>query len=76
VEYTPDIYSVESPDGIEPAGKNVITAFRYQENNVSAGILFNGNCRIIAMGIPFETIVERSERNRLMEQIIRFFESK
>ena len=76
VEYKPDIYSVEAPDGIEPAGKNVLTAFRFRENNVSAGILFNGNYRIVAMGIPFETILENSEQNRLMEQIIRFFESK
>ena len=76
VEYNPDIYSVEAPDGIEPAGKNVISAFRYGENNVSAGVLYNGNCRIVAMGFPFETILKSSERNNLMAQIIRFFESK
>ena len=76
VEYNPAVYTVEAPDGIEPAGKNVITAFRYSENNVSAGVLFNGNCRIVAMGLPFETVLESSEQNRLMEQIIRFFESK
>jgi len=76
VEYNPDIYSVEAPDGIEPAGKNVIAAFRYGENNVSAGVLYNGNCRIVAMGLPFETILESSEQYNLMAQIIRFFESK
>ena len=76
VEYNPDIYSLEAPDGIEPAGKNVMTAFRYSENNVSAGILYNGNYRIVALGVPFETILESAERNGLMEQIIRFYESK
>ncbi len=74
VEYNPDIYSVEAPDGIEPAGKNGITAFRYGENNVSAGVLYNGNYRIVAMGIPFETILGSAEQYNLMVQIIRFFE--
>lgn len=74
VEYNPDIYSVEAPDGIEPAGKNGITAFRYGENNVSAGVLYNGNYRIVAMGIPFETILGSAEQYNLMAQIIRFFE--
>ena len=76
VGYNPDVYSVEASDGIEPAGKNAITAFRYGENNVSAGILYNGNYRIVAMGWPFETILENSERNNLMAQIFHFFESK
>ena len=75
-EYHPDIYTVEAPDGIEPAGKNAISAFRYGENNVSAGIVFNGNYRVVAMGIPFESILNNSDRQSLMQQIINFFESK
>ena len=74
--YHPDIYMIEAPDGIEPAGKNAITAFRYGENNVSAGVLFNGNYRIVALGIPFEAILENTSRQSLMQQIINFFESK
>jgi hypothetical protein len=74
--YDPDIYTVEAPDGIEPVGKNAITAFRYGENNVSAGIVFNGNYRIVAMGIPFEAILNSTDRQSLMQQIINFFESK
>ncbi len=76
VGYHPEIYTVEAPDGIEPAGKNAITAFRYGENNVSAGIVFNSKYQIVAMGIPFETIIESSDRKVLMQQIIHFFESK
>ena len=38
-DYHPEIYTVEAPDGIEPFGKNAITAFRYGENNVSAGVV-------------------------------------
>ncbi|MCX6237251.1 MAG: hypothetical protein NTY07_06785 [Bacteroidia bacterium] len=74
--YHPEIYTVEAPDGIEPAGKNAITAFRYGENNLSAGIIFNGNYRVVAMGIPFESILNNTDRQSLMQQIINFFESK
>lgn len=74
--YNPEIYTVEAPDGIEPAGKNAITAFRYGENNVSAGIVFNGKYKIVAMGLPFETIANATDREILMQQIVHFFESK
>jgi hypothetical protein len=76
VGYNPQIYTVEGPDGIEPAGKNAITALRYGENNVSAGVVFNGKNKIFAMGIPFETITNTADRKTLMQQIINFFESK
>ncbi len=75
-EFHPDIYIVEAPDGIEPAGKNAITAFRYGENNVSAGVVFNGKYKIVALGIPFESITDYTDRKTLMQQIINFFESK
>jgi len=75
-EFHPEIYTVEAPDGIEPAGKNAITAFRYGENNVSAGIVFNGKCKIVAIGLPFEAIADSTDRKILMQQIIHFFESK
>jgi len=75
-EYHPEIYTVEAPDGIEPAGKNAITAFRYGENNVSAGVVFNGKYKVVAMGLPFEAIMDTTNRQSLMLQIIHFFESK
>ena len=76
VDYNPEIYTVEAPDGIEPIGVNAITAFRYNENNVSAGVIYKGNYRVVSLGLPFETILDGSERNGLMQQIFRFFESK
>jgi len=74
--YLPSIYSVEAPDGIEPFGKDAITAFRYTENNISAGVVFNGKYKVVAMGMPFETITKTTDRNQLMQQIINIFESK
>ena len=76
VTYNPAIYAVEAPDGIEPAGQSALCAFRYSENNVSAGILFKGKYRVVAMGLPFETISDSLQQVTLMQQIINFFESK
>lgn len=76
VEYHPEIYTVEAPDGIEPFGKNAVTGLRYNENNVSAGIVFDGSYKVVALGFPFETITGRTGRTEIMQQIISFFESK
>ena len=72
--YSKDIYSVEAPDAIEPAGKGALCTFRYSENNTSAGVLFNGTYKTVILGFPFETIISERERNLLMQQIINFFE--
>jgi hypothetical protein len=72
--YSPDIYSVEAPDAIEPAGKGAICGFRYTENNTSAGVVFSGSYKSVVFGFPFETIKSENERNILMKQIINFFE--
>jgi hypothetical protein len=73
--YHPDFYTVEAPDGIEPAGNGAITAFRYGENNVSAGIAFREKNRGVVLGFPLETITEPETRIEMMRQIFRFFES-
>jgi hypothetical protein len=72
--YHPVIYKVEAPDALEPVGENAIAAFRYGENNTSAGTIFNGSYKTVILGFPFETIVEPEERADLMRQILTFFE--
>ncbi|MEI6139852.1 MAG: fibronectin type III domain-containing protein [Mariniphaga sp.] len=74
--YDPAIYSEEAPDGIEPDGKNALTAFRYGENNVSAGVIYNGDYKVVAIGMPFETVTSVIGKNLLMQQILNFFELK
>ena len=75
--YLSDIYEVESPDGIEPSGSKAYTAFRYAENNVSAGVIYyNGKSKIVALGFPFETIITVQNRHLIMQQILNFFELK
>ncbi len=72
--YHTDIYTVEAPDAIEPVGENAITAFRYNENNTSAGVVYNGDYKVVVLGFPFETIKDESKHAELMQQMLRFFE--
>ncbi len=72
-EYHPDIYTVEAPDAIEPVGSRSVTAFRYAENNASAGIMHADKYKTVILGFPFETIVNPSERDALMKKILKFF---
>ena len=74
--YNPEVYCVDAPDGIEPAGQNAYSSFRYGENSISGGIIYRGKYRVVAIGIPFETILDLSDRTKLMQQIIHFFELK
>ena len=72
--YNPDIYIVEAPDAIEPFGEGAVTAFRYGENNSSAGICFKGEYKTVVLGFPFETIIEKNQRIDFMKQLVNFFE--
>jgi hypothetical protein len=72
--FSENIYTAEATDAIEPSGKGALTGFRYSENNSSAGVVFRGNYRAVALGFPFETILSSEKRDILMKQIINFFE--
>jgi len=67
-------YVVESPDGIEPAGDNAYTVFRYSENNLSAGVVYQGKYKTCVLGFPFESIKSVVDRDRLMNSVLSFFD--
>ena len=69
----PICYSIESVDGVLPADKLAHTILRYPESNIGAGIVYEGKYRTCSLGFPFEALQTPSERNRLMESILRFF---
>lgn len=73
-EYHPEIYTVEAPDGILPAGDSAFSALRYSGNLVGAAVAFNGNYRSFVMGFPVESITDAEERRALLREVIRFFE--
>ena len=67
-------YVVESPDGIEPAEASAFTVFRYSENNLSAGVVYQGKYKTCVLGFPFESVKNSMERDLLMNSILTFFE--
>ncbi|MBN1350572.1 fibronectin type III domain-containing protein [candidate division KSB1 bacterium] len=73
--YHRKIYSAEAPDAIEPADSLGRVAFRYSENNFSAGVVYAGEYKIVALGFPFETILSPAHRDTLMKSVLAFFEN-
>ncbi len=72
-EYNPKIYTVESPDAIEPKGENAKVLFRYSGDNKTAGVCFDGSYRSVILGFPFETITTDQKRDELMGQILKYW---
>lgn len=72
-ELNSDSYTVESPDAIEPATKEAYTIMRYSENNLSAGIAYQGEYKTCVLGFPFESLRTAEERASLMDAILTFF---
>ncbi len=70
--YNPKIYTVESPDAIEPANAESKTLIRYNENNMSAGVIYQGKYKVVALGFPFETILGENQRDSIMAKILDF----
>ena len=71
------LYAVEGADALEPLDSTAITLMRYSENNMSAGVAFRGDYRMVALGFPFETHQwTRSMRDWLMRKTIGYLLKK
>ena len=68
----PFLYTVEGADALEPVDSTAITLLRYAENNMSAGVAFRGEYGVVAMGFPFETIVDREMRDIIMKKTLTY----
>lgn len=70
------IYIVENPDAISAAeGADAIPFVSFTDSDATAGLLISkGNCRNAVMTLPFEAILNASDRNRLMKQILDFLQ--
>jgi hypothetical protein len=69
----PDLYKVESPDAIEPAGEGAWRLYRYSSGGRSAGVAYKGAYRTVALGFPFESILTEEQRTEMMKDVMRFF---
>ena len=74
-KYHREVYTVESPDGILPAGKEAFSALRYSGNSVGAAVALRREYRSLVMGFPVESIVNKAERQELLRNVMHFFES-
>ncbi len=70
------VYSAESPDGIEPVGKDAWTIFRYSDSNISAGVAFSGEYKSVILGFPIETLRDDNQIESIIDTIINFYKSK
>ncbi len=66
-------YVAESPDALKPA-EGAFGVMRYVENGRMAAVASDGKARTFVMGFPFECIVEESQRDRLMKDILEFLD--
>ncbi|HJZ39040.1 MAG TPA: hypothetical protein VJ203_01600 [Bacteroidales bacterium] len=71
---SPELYRVESPDAIEPAGEDAFCIYRYTYGTSSAATAYRGPWRVIVLGFPFETIDSHEQRVTFMRQVMDFFE--
>ena len=75
-ELNDKVYAVESPDGLVPADKDAYTIFRYDDNNISAGVAYKGAYKTVSLGFPIETLKTQCQIDALVGEIVKFFEEK
>ncbi|MCL2727539.1 MAG: N-acetylmuramoyl-L-alanine amidase [Bacteroidales bacterium] len=70
----PVSYWVEAPDALSPSSPDSFTIFSYVDGNKSAGVAYPGNdYKTVVLGFPIESIIDASERNTLIKNILLFF---
>ena len=60
---------------LRPVGGG-FTVMRYDDGDQTAAVGYTGDYRSLAMGFPFEAIVDEGQRDRLMQQIMNFLEPR
>ena len=68
------VYAVENADGLIPADKDAFTIFRYADNNISAGVAYKGAYKTVSLGFPIETLSTPCQIEKLMGEVLDFFE--
>ncbi len=69
------IYRVEAPGALLP-GKDANVILRYEENGFPAGVGFKGKYGVVALGFPFETVLDERTRGELMKKVMEFITDK
>ena len=65
--YDEQVYRVENPDGIEPAGPKAQTFLRYAGTDIPAATVFDdGKHKVIACGFPLEALTTEGALESLL----------
>ena len=67
------VYAVESPDALVPADKDAYTIMRYRDNNISAGVAYKGDYKVVSLGFPIEAI---GRCEQIIESVVKFFDAE
>ena len=74
MEKNPNIYSVESPDGILPASKSAYGIYRYSDSGVCAGVAYEGKgYKCVSLGFPIEALEDYQMIENLMVNTLKYF---
>ena len=68
-----EIYSVEYPEVVTPSGRGAITALCYAGGTDTAAAAYKGDYATFVMGFPYETILDATERQALLMEILNWF---
>ena len=64
-----EVYCVECPDAIAPAGKGGRIMLRYGGSNSPAAVLYKADkYKVVSLGVPLETIKKESDRTELLRK--------
>lgn len=67
----PEIYCVERPDGLKPAGKGASVWLRYPGSVYAAAVCKQGdNYKTVSLGVPVETVIRPEDRQWILGQAL------
>ena len=73
-EINPDIYCVESPDGLRAAGDNALVWLKHDGTHFGAAVCKDsGRFRTAALSVPVETFLSESDRAAVFRAVLRWF---
>ena len=74
MEKNPDVYCVESPDGILPASKTAYGIYRYSDSGVCAGVAYEGKgYKSVSFGFPIEALEDYHMIEDVMVNTLKYF---
>ena len=73
-EMNPDIYCIESPDGLRAVGRKAETWLTYPGSRFGAAVCKDsGRFRTAAMSVPLETFISESDRISVLGAVLDYF---